>query len=281
MAFNVEMQAFTRNGEIKSLWELMRVLDRILSPNRDRENGKQILPICILVSKMFTSIHICYCENRDKYYLGYSEYIYDVEKMIDCTHPEILNNEIREYVKSDERIMAYIADIRSAWRDFTYIPNDLEYALVDENECEIIDYNVLLEDKKIKLFYKDLISRINNHLKLYKYRKYNKDGYDVFGYDREGKDVNGYDANGCLDSEVNIDEIILQEIEDKYCNEDEYYEWLSRSQENNLEPEVLSLESDAFLYYDEEGNICAEIVDNERKQTEDYDGYKYDDNADS
>lgn len=280
MAFNVEMQAFTRNGEIKSLWELMRILDQILSPDRDRKNGKQILPICILVSKMFTPMCVCYSEHRDKYYLCYSKYIYDVERIIDCVHPEILNSEIREYIKSDEGIMAYINDIPSAWRDFTYIPNDLEYALVDEDDYEdykSMDNDILLQDKEVKQFYNELVTRISNHLKLYRFKKYNADGYDVFGYDKEGKDVNGYDVNGCLDSEEDIDEIIWQEIADKYCNTEEYYNELSNFQKNNLEPEILSLENDAFLYYDEEGNVYGESVDNVRKRTEeDYD-INYDD----
>lgn len=289
MAFNVDMKSIKREGVIKSLWELVRILNIVLAPNRDRENGKQILPLCLLISKMFSSFCVCRSNFSEAYFVRYSKYVYDVERIIDCVQPEILTSEIREYIKSDEGIMAYINDIPSAWRDFTYIPNDLEYALVDEDnydDYESINNDILLQDKELNLFYNEIVTRISDHLKSFKFRKYDKNGYDVFGYNREGKDVNGYDSNGLSGLEEEIEETISQEINDKFMRDaEEYYKELSNqnynfgynSYKDTSEPEILSLESDAFLYYDEEGNVCYELSHDKRgRKGDDYD-INYDD----
>ena len=149
MTFNVDMKSIKREGVIKSLWELVRILNIVLAPNRDRKNGKQILPLCFLISKMFSSFCVCRSNFSGLYFVKYSTYVYNVERIIDCVDPEILTAEVREVVKADEGLMAYINDIPSVWRDYTYIPNDLEYALVDEDyydDYESIDNDSLLQD---------------------------------------------------------------------------------------------------------------------------------------
>lgn len=265
----MKLQDVKREGKIKNLWELARILDQILVPNRDYITGKQILPICILISKMFSFCSVCYDNIQKRHFLCYFDSMYDVEDIIASTYPAEITKKFPDVVLNDENLMAYIKD-QDAWEDFAYEQNDLDFAKVEVKDYEIIETDLLLKNEKVKGYYDNIVSRIEKHLNNHKKNKFNSSGCDVFGYDKSGLDQYEYDIFGNYNGKTCKFDIIEDDsdLPFGYDGKEDIDDLFNRIFSNHYE-ENYDEEKDVVLYSDEDGETQYYYENRKRNNIED------------
>lgn len=237
-----------KKGKIKNLWQLLRILDRIIPEfgivGYDSGVDKDyILPVCVLIKKMF-GLKVCYCEYKEaqyfntyneKYYFSISDFQFDC-----CKNKTIMRVEL---LKKPVEVLDDVA---------------LE---------EHIRKNETFYDK-----YNEIIELINIRIKQFETCKYNDRGYDLFGYDKFGYDEFGWNKYGRNKNgekryiDKSHDEICSRnQDEDPVCIQDDYYYLESNIDE---EDEFDYGEKELVLYSDEEGETQYYYTDKTRKSIE-------------
>jgi len=200
------LEEIKRNGKIKNLWELVRILKKLFPDlflcysceDYNCEENELVLPVCFLINKMF-GFPVSYCSD-------------------DKLTTECLVNYQNVYDEKFYFTIPILVEQEEVWWEGTTtmcgeeLTKNITVLSKEELEAHIKN------SASFKEKYSELVNRINAYVEKFEFNKYDEDGFDMFGYDKDGYDKGGLDKYGKDVDGKTIDDKICESEEKKQKN---------------------------------------------------------------
>ena len=215
------LEEIKRNGKIKNLWELVRILKKLFPDlflyyncedygceDYNCEENELVLPVCFLINKMF-GFPVSYCSD-------------------DKLTTECLVNYQNVYDEKFYFTIPILVEQEELWWEGTTtmcgeeLTKNITVLSKEELEAHIKN------SASFKGKYSELVNRINAYVEKFEFNKYDEDGFDMFGYNKDGYDKGGLDKYGRgVDGKAIYDKIYESEEKERAQRQEDKFNQIS------------------------------------------------------